>query len=144
MSDEQAVGERAEDRPSDRVNDEAALRARVSELEAELGASQESASEAGRRHAIDIELVRADAIDMESARAFVERAIERSGGDAAGAVAALRRDKPFLFKARARASGAVMAGRVGGHAARTEAAAEAARTGDRRALLEYLRSRRGA
>ena len=97
-----------------------------------------------RRQRVDRALADADAIDLESARLLTEVAL---GGesDIEGAVADLRRRKPFLFRSRGVRAGPAPGGRAPQAAeGLIEAAEEAARTGDRRALLRYLDLRRGA
>ena len=99
---------------------------------------------------IDQQLVRARAIDLETARLLVQREMERmESPDIARAVGELRRSKPFLF---GQGSGSAFIGALGSGASAgvsasalnqiDEAAEEARRSGDRRALLRYLRMRR--
>lgn len=97
---------------------------------------------------IDQQLVRARAIDLETARLLVQRELERmESPDIARAVGELRRSKPFLFGQGSGFIGALGSGASAGVSASAlnqidEAAEEARRSGDRRALLRYLRMRR--
>jgi len=123
-----------------------ALDERVESLESQLSQSREALDAAERRRAIDEALAKADAVDLETARLLTEMAVQQmDDADVAAAVADLRRRKPFLFRSGgARGGGATAmspAARPSGDNA-SEAAEEAMRTGDRTALLRYLRSRR--
>src|SRR5690606_18207198 len=78
------------------------LAARVEELERTIEQTREALSSVERRHRIDLALIEADAIDLESARVLTELALSRmSEPDEARAVAELRAGKPFLFRPRA-------------------------------------------
>jgi hypothetical protein len=128
-----------------------ALRERVLELERELAGAHEALDSVERRHAIDLALLEAEAVDLETARLLTELAVGRMASpDVGAAVSEVRRSKPFLFRApagrgTAREPGAAMGPRgVVGAVDRAGAAAEdAAASGDRVALLRYLRARRG-
>jgi hypothetical protein len=105
---------------------DAALQSRIDDLERTLTEARASLDAVERRHAIDLALLEADAADLESARLLTEVAVAAMPArDIKAAVADLRARKPFLFRSDA-----------------DSAADEAARTGDRRALLRYLRARR--
>lgn len=116
---------------------------KVAELEGRLAQAREALDAVERRHAIDMALVEADAIDLESARLLTELAVSQmSEKDVGLAVSDLRRRKPFLFRER---SGATLGAAMGAHVAPpnlAEAARDEAKSGDRRALLKYLRARR--
>lgn len=121
------------------------LREALAEARGELDALRAALDAAERRRAIERALIEADVIDLETAMLLADAAVQRTEGpaDIAGAVADLRRRKPFLFAQRAPRS-AAMAPRSGPPdrlAATREAAAS---TGDRGALLRYLRQRRSA
>lgn len=129
-----------------------ALQGRVKELEATLAQTREALDAVERRGEIDRALVKADAIDVETVRLLTELTVqEMDGGDVEAAVADLRRRKPFLFRngagSRPGSVSAAMSGRTrqaGSEGERlVEAAEVAARSGDRGALLRYLRARRG-
>lgn len=125
------------------------LEARVAELQTELAQAREALDAAERRHQVDLLLIEAEAIDLESARLLTELAINQSRStDLRGAVGDLRRRKPFLFRARHASSAGSRASATLGPASppadpADDAAHEAATTGDRSALLRYLRAKRG-
>ncbi len=123
-----------------------ALRDRLSEAESALAQAREALDAAERRHQIDLLLIESETVDLESARLLTELALgQMPERDVATAVGELRRRKPFLFRSRrggAMAGAAMSAAATAGDPAE-EAAEEAARTGDRGALLRYLRARRG-
>lgn len=127
------------------------LEARVRELEATLASARETMDSLERRHEIDLTLMRAEAVDLETSRLLTELTVaEMDEPDVGAAVAELRRRKPFLFRKNAGdrmgSVSAAMSGRArqAGVVDRLEDAADvAARTGDRGALLRYLRARRG-
>jgi hypothetical protein len=125
--------------------------ARVEELRRQLAESQrvleqtrESLDAAERRRQIERLLADADAIDLETATLLTEAAVAgMDEPDAAVAVADLKRRKPFLFRAPG-TRGSTMSP-VPDEASEADEAARIAReTGDRRALLSYLRLKRTA
>lgn len=122
------------------------LAARIGELEQLVQHTRQALDAVERRHRIDQALLEADAIDLESARLLTELALgQMEAPDEAAAVAELRGRKPFLFRARpARTGSYAMSGRTRQATAGSllEAAAEAGRSGDRRAVLRYLEARR--
>ena len=138
--------------PEDRVG---ALESRVSELVGTLALTREALDAAERRHQIDLALVEADAVDLETARLLTEVAVSQMDDrDVAQAVRELRQRKPFLFKGGTKPDSRPPAritrhiGAMGAHAGAAVSplrafANEAATTGDRGALLRYLRARRG-
>ena len=124
----------------------AELESEVSRLESALAEAEAASSGAELKRRIDRELASARAIDLETAALLTEAAVAGlDDPDVAAAVAELRRRKPFLF---GRGFGATAMGAIGdGGGADGELAdlAEQAKTtGDKRALLRYLRLRRGA
>jgi hypothetical protein len=128
-----------------------ALRERLLAVQQDLTRAREALDAAERRHAIDLELLRSDAVDLETARLMTEAAVmQMSDKDAARAVADLKRRKPFLFRRPERSAGGAMGpggtgiGGPGGSGGPVPAdeARQAAAGGDRVALLRYLRSRR--
>lgn len=120
------------------------LEQQLTGLTAELAQAREALDAAERRHAIERELIRAKAIDLETAALLTEAAIQNmDDADVAHAVAELRRAKPFLFR-NAPAGSAATAAIDDGNGELTRAADAARETGDRRALIRYLRLRRGA
>jgi hypothetical protein len=124
----------------------AGLREQLAKSEAALEAAREALDAAERRHAIDLRLLEAGTVDLESARLLTELAVSRmDDADVSAAVTELRRRKPFLF-GRSRAGshgGAAMAAATAGSDPIEQIAEEAIRTGDRAALMRYLRARRG-
>ncbi len=132
----------------------AELEARVAELESELAGAREALDASERRGEIERRLTEAEAIDLETARLLTEAAVSAmEEPDVALAVEDLRRRKPFLFAgdrsggARPRSASALSPAREhgtnGSGEALRELADEARSSGDRRALLQYLRQRRG-
>ena len=113
----------------------------IDDLKAQLeAATRESGAEHARRN-LEHELARAGAIDAEACLLLIESS-DLAGLDAASQVAELRRRRPHLF--RRSAPPAPGATRMP-HAPSDELAdmADRARTtGDRAALLRYLRRRR--
>jgi hypothetical protein len=132
-----------------------ALERRVRELEEALGkateearALLESSRQAERASKIELELMRAGAIDAATAAVLVRDALARlpegDERDVGELVAELRRRAPYLF--REVASGvssatAVPEGDAPGP--RDEAAERARRTGNGKDVLAYMRTRRG-
>ncbi|MCC5786454.1 MAG: hypothetical protein JJU33_07125 [Phycisphaerales bacterium] len=122
------------------------LRERLGRTESRLAEAQRSADELRRRRDFERELAHASPIDLETARLVAESiARERGIQDAAKAVREAVAAKPFLFRSR-EPSGVMAPEPDEGSPSsrmRQEAAEEAMRTGDRRAVLRYLRARRG-
>lgn len=117
-----------------------------------VGAEASAAlAEARRLLEVDVALARAGVVDLEAGRLLVgERLRQQPGLDVAGAVAQVREGRGYLFGAAALggarpAGGAASAPSARGsaeEAAAQEAAQRVRQTGDRRALLSYLRLRR--
>lgn len=148
------------DSPEHRVS---ALEAKVSELSSTLAQTREALDSAERRHKIDLALVEADTLDLETARLLTELAVQQmDSADITLAISDLKRRKSFLFRAPGspnptpppppppsgrsaiRPSG-VMGAREPAPQPPSPlagAATEALATGDRAALLRYLRARR--
>jgi hypothetical protein len=126
----------------------AQLEARVGELESALASANESVSAVERRGQIDLELVAAKAIDLETARLLTEATIaEMDSPDVAVAVRELCVRKPFLFacKKPSMHQGVSMGPAMvrGGDDELEMMASNARSSGDRSELLRYLRVRRG-
>ncbi|MBL0928434.1 MAG: hypothetical protein IBJ11_12415 [Phycisphaerales bacterium] len=129
----------------------AELEDKVRALEASLAQARAALDAAERRHRIDLELIEADASDLEAARLLTEAAVAAMPeADVKAAVADLRARRPYLFRPRAgglwranatRAAGPPEPAEPAGHSP-ADLARAAALTGDRRALLRYLRARR--
>lgn len=121
------------------------LEQRLSDIESELADLRSQAAEAERRRELESELALAEAVDVETTGMLVERLMSSDESlTLADAVAQLRKSKPFLFRGSARSS--VMSGQVNASARDVlgDLADEARASGDRSALLRYLRARRGA
>lgn len=123
-----------------------ALQDRVVELEKVLAEARSAMDAIERRQQIDLALLEADAIDLESARLLTELALgQMDDSDIHAAVNELRQRKPFMFNARRSRLGSAMSGTPRQAAdSLADVAEEAARTGDRKALLRYLQIRRSA
>lgn len=140
---------RAERQRADQADQAAAgLREQLARSEAALAQAREALDAAERRHAIDLRLLEEGTVDIESARLLTELAVSQmSERDVGAAISDLRKRKPFLFQ-RSRAGAHVGAAMTAAAAAAPDAidqiAEEALRTGDRAALMRYLRARRGA
>ncbi len=128
-----------------------ALEARVEELEGALAAARDALGASERRHEIERAAMEADALDAETVALLTEVAVSAmSEPDVRAAVEELRREKPFLFRGGARRRGpgasamsAAVERGAGLGAELGELADEARASGDRGALLAYLRQRRG-
>lgn len=122
---------------------------RLAEMQKSTERMREEIEALERRREIEIALHRAGTVDMETARLLAEKSVEDAQEpDIEGAVASLVRSKPHLFRSRSAESAraapvmAIETERDAGESAAEDAAEEAARTGDRGALLRYLRARR--
>ncbi len=134
-----------------------AVAARLAEAERRLADTERLLRRAERRAEIDRLLLDEGAVDLESARLVAESALDAAEArgespDAPQAVRALRERKPFLFRPREahrphRGDASAVGGLMRPHALAPDPVAqlaEAARaSGDRGALLRYLRARRG-
>jgi len=123
----------------------AGLEERIGALETQLAQAHEALDASERQRSIDLALVEADAVDVETARLLTEMAVlEMEEPDVRLAIAELRERKPFLFRRSRR--GGVSAMGIGGGAGAGDALEDAAETalatGDRASLLAYLRMRR--
>jgi hypothetical protein len=118
------------------------LEARVAELEAALADAQSSAGLAARERTLEQELARAGAIDTETAALLLAPAMtNQPDADIGALVRDLRERKPFLFAATRPRAGASMGPAVPMDEL-GDLATDARHTGDRAALLRYLRRRR--
>ena len=107
-----------------------------------LTQAREALDASERKREIERELVKQGAIDVETASLLTEAAVSgMEKPDARAAIADLKRGKPFLFRGVGRSS--AMSGAVEERSSMDQAAGEARASGDRRALLRYLRMRRG-
>lgn len=120
------------------------LRLKLAETEQLLSQAREALDAAERKHAIERELWAQGALDLESAALLTEAAIAgMPKPDARAAVADLKRRKPFLFRAFP-ASSSAMSPHASAPNSLDQAAVDARDSGDRRALLRYLRLKRSA
>ena len=111
---------------------------------------QEQLEEARRGKELLMELVQAGATDLEASLLVVqERAKEQEGAtkDYRRMVAELRKEKPYLFRgeegeAQASPTAGVRGRTTGGATMLGRLAEQAARTGRRKDMQEYLRARR--
>lgn len=121
----------------------AALESQIKEFEESLASVRSQLQTEQRARAIDAELHKAEPIDADTVRMLVEVSMpDKQNADVAKVVGDLKKRKPFLFREAPRRSA------YGAFAERdfdeSRSLAEEARlTGDRNALLRYLRARRG-
>ncbi|GAB4384306.1 MAG: hypothetical protein Kow0022_06460 [Phycisphaerales bacterium] len=121
------------------------LEQRIAEIESQLEQLRAANARAERERELEVELGMAEAIDIETARLLAEHLMAADESmSIADAVAHLRQTKPFLFRTSPRRT--VMSGQVtpSGRDVLEDLADEARSSGDRTALLRYLRARRGA
>ncbi|MEO1008703.1 MAG: hypothetical protein AAFX79_09055 [Planctomycetota bacterium] len=133
-------------RQRDRLADQ--LAEQLAEREAELHEHRGKLEKLERRSAIDRAVASSGAIDGESLAMLVEARMEANASiGAERVIAVLRRERPALFRASGARASAVspMHPSQGSHggARLDRARSEARSTGDRRALMRYLRLRRG-
>jgi len=120
------------------------LETALEELRGALDESRASLIAAERRRNVDEVLVELRAVDLETARVLLDRSVdEEEETDIRRAALELKRRKPFLFRSVSGTHGSAMGGRP--RQARDgleKHAAVAAESGDRGALMRYLRVRR--
>lgn len=118
-----------------------AIEAKLGEIEAALQQATQAMGAAEQARQLERELNAAGAVDVPTAMAVIAQKLGGSAiTDIASEVAALKQRKPFLFR------GGLAGGAMGPAAKRdplAQLAEQAVATGDKRALLEYLRARRG-
>jgi hypothetical protein len=128
----------------------------TAQLAAKLAATEGELVKARVAREIDVALLTAGVTDLEAGRVLVEKQVEALGAKDPGAedgalvkqaVAAVRKKQAYLFGGR---SGSMPTGATGairrrdlGESAADGAAKRALATGDRKAVLEYLRLKRG-
>jgi hypothetical protein len=119
-----------------------AAESKLEQAEEELGAARRAVDDAERRREAERLLLEHGALDLETALMLTEAAVaQMDEPDVAAAIDELRKRKTFLFTRRSRSSAM---------SERTEqapdplgdVAEEARASGDRRALLRYLRLKR--
>lgn len=128
--------------PEDRVR---VLEAELAELRGTVAQLRAALDGAERRRRIERELTDGRAVDLETATLLTEAALAgMPEPDVGAAVRDLRKRKPFLFQNGGAARASAMSGSARGDDSGLGRAAEEARaSGDRAALLKYLRMRRG-
>lgn len=120
------------------------LEALAAELAGKLEHAQAAAAAADRKRQLDKTLSDHGAVDLETAALLLESTLSSAAApDIPAAVADLRRRKPFLFGSTPRASAMSGISAPGADTSLSAAADEARATGDRNALLRYLRMKRG-
>ena len=120
------------------------LDALAAELAGKLEQAQAAAVASDRKRQLEKALSDHGAIDIETASLLIDGALANSPApDIPGAVADLRRRKPFLFGAASRATPMSGIAPPAADGSLSAAADEARATGDRNALLRYLRMKRG-
>ncbi len=126
------------------------LQGKLTSALADLEAAREALDASERKRQIECCLAEAGAVDVGAARLLTEAAVaEMDAPDVALAIEDLKRTRGWLFRRGgaeiAQGAGSVMSVRPAERwgAALEDAAEEAAVTGDRSALLRYLRLKRG-
>jgi len=129
---------------------------RAQELEQELAATKAELENERLTRQIEAELRRAGATEADAAGALVRERVREAKSvgkdvDLRGLVAEIKKTTAVLFGAGGRAGGPPPSGATGaarstraGVQAAAQAAEEARDSGDRRALLRYLKLRRGS
>src|SRR4051812_21360442 len=122
------------------------LQSKLEEMAATLAQTREALDASELRRLIDTELSRSGTVDIEAARLMTEAAVaQMKEPDVAKAIADLKKRKPFLFRpARTPSSSMSAAPKPAPNDELAQIAEQARATGDKRALLMYLRARRGA
>lgn len=133
--------------PADTASDQ--LHLALTDARRELDALRTALDSAERRRCIERALLQADAIDLETATLLTEAAVSNAAvpptdADVASAVTDLRRRKPFLFARRTPRTATMAPKPANPNADRLALTREQATTGDRSALLRYLKLRRSA
>lgn len=121
----------------------AALESQIKEFEESLTSMRSQLQTEQRARAIDAELHKAEPIDADTVRMLIEVSCpDKDAADVAKVVGDLKKRKPFLFREASRrpAYGTFAEHEVDES---RDLAEEARLTGDRNALLRYLRARRG-
>lgn len=140
-SDLEALSTQDQD-PTARIR---ALEAEISVLRATVTDLQHALAGTERRGLIEKALTDNQAVDMETATLLIEVAMGGPGApDAATAVRDLRKRKPFLFHGGSVRGSAMSGAMTEGDGGMGRAAEEARASGDRAALLRYLKMRRGS
>ncbi len=123
------------------------LDAKVCELEEALSASQTAITKAEQAREIDVALLRAGVVDLETARLVIEQELRSSAEGGIGqAIERVRERKRFLFMPAATGLSSVATAMSPAlrpsDSTLVEAAKRASQAGDRGSLLDYLRLKR--
>ena len=147
------AGVDTKDRPPETIKpDEKPCDERVQELQAELaqvkqrlGQAEAALVDQRQSHELEQQLMDAGAIDVETAKILAEARLRTGESTVEDVISELVASKKFLFRSRKKAAvGSAVSGSPSVVKSPLEDLAEQARqTGDRRALLKYLRQRRG-
>jgi hypothetical protein len=122
------------------------LRSELAEAQSALAQTRLALEAVERRRALERAVADQGAIDLDAAVLLAEPLLAAAAGGQRSpveAAAELRRTRPLLFRPPPARRTSAMAGEVERAPALDEAALRARETGDRRALLRYLRLRRG-
>src|SRR5262245_30667560 len=123
----------------------AELQTKLEELTSTLAQTREALDASERRRAIDVELAQSEVIDIEAARLLTDAALaQMKEPDVTKAISDLKKRKPFLFRPPRKPASSMSAAGKPARNELEEIAEQARQTGDKRALLQYLRARRGA
>lgn len=118
---------------------------RLAELEKQLDEAKEAAGRAELRSRLEREAQALDAVDVETVVLLAQAALAGMDAPDVGAVLRdLKRRKPFLFRAGVQPAAMAPDAGSGEDFALARALEEARASGDRNALLRYLRMRRNA
>lgn len=118
---------------------------RLAELEKQLDEAKQAAGRAELRSRLEREAQALDAVDVETVVLLAQAALAGMDAPDVGAVLRdLKRRKPFLFRAGAQPAAMAPDAGSGEDLALARALDEARASGDRQALLRYLRMRRNA
>ncbi len=126
----------------DVINDDAVNEQQVDDLQTQLAETQAKLAGAEFVRELSVELTRCGVIDLDAALKLAD-----DGQDAKAAAEQLRQDKPYLFAAKPGAMPGPTAGVRSVHTDNSQArlkvaSQQAAQSGNRRDLYEYLRLRR--
>jgi len=123
----------------------AQLETKLVHLNEQLQSARAAVVHTEQSHQLDLALSAAGAVDLDTARLLAQRVTTAQPDlPAADIVAQLTREKPFLFRVYSPAHTAMSPHQENSSAPLITAAQRAATTGQRAALLDYLRIRRSA
>lgn len=120
------------------------LTTKLAESEQLLTQAREALDASERKRQIERELTAQGTLDLDTAALLTETAVAgMKQTDINAAVTDLKRRKPFLFRPPPTRAASAMSSHAEPAEPLSSAAIEARDSGDRRALLSYLRLRRG-